>query len=276
MNGAMKVHQVPAASDNLVWIIECVATREAGVVDGPGAGEALELCEARGLKLTTVLNTHTHFDHIGVNNDLDRRGLLNGMRVFGPALVAADVPGITDLVSEGDVVAVGDCQGRVMVTEGHINGHVSFVFGDVLFCGDTLFTGGCGYLFDGPPEVMFDSLLRLAALPGETRVCCAHEYTQDNLRFAYMVEPDNPLLVDRIRHTWTVRSRGGCVVPSTVELERATNPFLRPGSPELLRIVGEMMPDRVLADPAAVFAATRALKDGGAHKVIPDADLPLG
>ena len=121
----------------------------------------------------SILNTHTHWDHIGINNDLERRGELARFRVVGPAKVASDVPGITEAVREGDSIQFGGVTGRVMLTEGHLNGHVSYVFGDVLFCGDTLFGGGCGYLFDGPPAKMFQSLLRLAALPGETRVLCA-------------------------------------------------------------------------------------------------------
>lgn len=276
LGGAATIHQVPAWTDNLIWLLVCNETGATAAVDGPEAGAALAYCEAHGLRLTTLFNTHTHPDHIGINQDLERRGLLDGIHVVGPAKVGGSVPGLDEPVSDGDTVTLGALEGRVMLTEGHIDGHVSYVFGDVLFCGDTLFTGGCGYLFDGPPGAMFDSLMRLACLPPETRVCCAHEYTQDNLRFAYSVEPDNPALVARIQRVWTARADGGCVVPSTIAEERATNPFLRPGSPTLIERVRPSRPGLDVSDPAAVFAATRALKDTRAYKTdLPDDALPL-
>ena len=275
MAGALEVHQILSWEDNLIWLAVCTATKTAAVVDGPEAGGVLDYCEAHGLRLTTILNTHTHADHIGVNVDLKRRGLLEGLTVVGCGDVASAIPGITTHVDEGSEVRIGEVVGRVMRTEGHIDGHVSYVFGDVLFCGDTLFAGGCGYLFDGPPEKMFDSLMRLAELPGGTRVCCAHEYTQDNLRFAWSVEPDNEALAERIRHVWAVRGEGGSVVPSTIAVETATNPFLRPGSPTLRARVADALPERTLASFADVFAATRALKDTKAYRASGDTELPL-
>ena len=275
VGGAARLHQVPAWSDNLIWLLECVETGEVAIVDGPEAAPVLAYCEAHGLRPTTILNTHTHGDHVGINHDLAKRGLLDAMRVVGPASRASEVPGLTEPVGEGDEVRVGALVGRVMLTEGHLDGHVSYVFGDLLFCGDTLFSGGCGYLFDGPPETMFRSLVRLAALDGHTRVCCAHEYTEDNLRFAWSVEPDNAALAQRIRDVWAVRAEGGCVVPGTLEEERATNPFLRPGSPTLAARVTAAWPDRPLASASAMFAAMRALKDIGAYKAAEDEGLPL-
>ena len=275
LDGAIAVHQVPVWQDNLCWIVVCTKTGEAAVVDGPQADEVLQYVEAHGIRLTTVLNTHTHRDHIGINLDLKSRGLLSSMRVVGPARAADDVPGLTEPVDEGDTVSLGHVTGRVLRTEGHIDGHISFVFGDVLFCGDTLFTGGCGYLFVGPPKRMYDSLMRLAALPGETRVCCAHEYTEDNLRFAWFVEPENSALAQRIREVWATRAEGGCVVPSTIAEECATNPFLRPGSATIVRRLKETMPERALETYADCFAATRALKDSKMHREADDSALPL-
>jgi hydroxyacylglutathione hydrolase len=274
MGGALRVHMVPASHDNICWLVECTETGEVAVVDGPSAEAVLAYVEGRGLDLRAVFNTHTHGDHIGVNHGLARRGKLGDLRVVGAAAVAEQVPGLTEPVGEGDEVRLGALVGRVMLTEGHIDGHISLVFGDVLFCGDTLFTAGCGRVFGGPPSKMFDSLLRLAALDGETRVFCAHEYTQDNLRFAWSVEPDNEALVDRIGRVWAVRAEGRSAVPSTIEEERATNPFLRPGAPTLVAKVSEAM-GRALRNPGEVFAATRALKDRGFYKRIPDSDLPL-
>ena len=226
-DGRLEIHPVPAWQDNIVWIAACVETGEAAAVDGPDAAAALAYCEAKGLRLTTILNTHTHMDHVGINHDLAGRGRLDALRVFGPRRAADAVPGLTDPVDEGDTVHVGRVEGRVLTTEGHIDGHVSFVFDHALFCGDTLFAAGCGYLFDGPPRKMYESLRRLVALPGATRVFCAHEYTEDNLRFAWSVEPDNEALADRIRRVFALRARGECSLPSTVEEERATNPFVR-------------------------------------------------
>lgn len=274
-DGALEIHQVPAWQDNLIWLAVCTETGEAAAVDGPEAGGALAYCESRGLSLTTILNTHTHGDHVGINRDLKRRGLLDDMRVFGPGRAAAGVPGLTDPVDEGDRVRIGGAEGRVLLTEGHIDGHVSYVFDDVLFCGDTLFAAGCGYLFDGPPEKMHASLTRLAELPAATRVCCAHEYTLDNLRFAWSVEPENPDLAERIRSVWAIRAEGGCAVPSTIAQERATNPFLRHGSAALSQRVAAAWPDRTLDSPAAIFAATRALKDRKDYRALGDGPLPL-
>ena len=274
-DGRLTVHQVPAWVDNLVWIVVCSETGEAAVVDGPEAGPVLDYCKEQGLRVTTVLNTHTHGDHVGINHDLRKRGLLDGMTVVGPARRADDVPGLTRAVDDGDVVRVGAVEGRVLLTEGHLDGHVSFVFGDLLFCGDTMFAGGCGRLFDGPPVKMHESLKRLAALPGETRVCCAHEYTQDNLRFAWSLEPGNEALAERIRRLWALRAEGGCTVPSRIEEERATNPFVRTESPELVASVRAALPDAPLGSALEVFTATRRLKDLGGYKARGDAGLPL-
>ncbi|MEE2751407.1 MAG: hydroxyacylglutathione hydrolase [Myxococcota bacterium] len=275
-NDGLRVHQVPAAEDNLVWLVECMATGEVAAVDGPSAVEALAYCDANGLKLTTILNTHTHPDHVGINRDLGRRGLLGGMRVVGFSGRRAEIPGLTEGVDEGSTVMLGAVKGRVMRTEGHIDGHISFLFEDVLFCGDTLFTAGCGYLVDGPPEPMHASLERLAELPADTRVCCAHEYTQDNLRFAWSIEPGNEALAQRIRSTWEARVRGECVVPSTIGLERGTNPFLRTESPEIQASMARAGPGRDLSSSAEVFAATRALKDRKDYRSLNEASLPLG
>jgi hydroxyacylglutathione hydrolase len=274
-DGSLEVHQIPAAQDNLIWLAVCTKTGAAAVVDGPSAGGLLDYCKANGIELGAIFNTHTHHDHIGVNADLASRGLLDGLRVVGPARVADQVPGITERVDDGAEVTLGAVTGRVMLTEGHINGHISYVFDDVVFCGDTMFGAGCGYLFDGPPAKMHDSLTRLSQLDGGTRVCCAHEYTQDNLRFAWSVEPDNEALAQRIREAWTLRSAGGCTVPSTIELERATNPFLRHGSASLRANVAKAWPDKTLSTPAEIFAATRALKDRKDYKSLSDQQLPL-
>lgn len=269
-SGALRIHQIPSMMDNLIWLIVDPASKRAAAVDGPEAGVVLEHCEKHGFELTTIVNTHTHYDHVGINHDLAERKKLADTRVIGPKRAAKDVPGLTDPVDDGDTVELFGQTARVMLTEGHIDGHVSYLIDGVLFCGDTLFGAGCGYLFDGPPAKMHDSLSRLAALPEDTLVCCAHEYTQDNLRFAWSVEPDNDALAERIRRDWALRADGGCTIPTTIGVERETNPFLRTHSATIRSKVGVDG-----EDGAAIFAATRALKDGKAYKSIGDETLPL-
>jgi hydroxyacylglutathione hydrolase len=273
--GRLTLHQIPAAHDNLIWLLADDAEKTAAAVDGPNAAGVLAYCEAHDLRLTTIFNTHTHHDHIGINVDLAARGQLAALRVVGARARASEIPGLTEPVVDGDSVTFGGVPGRVMLTEGHIDGHVSYVFGEVLLCGDTMFAAGCGYLFDGPPAKMHDSLQRLAALPPETLVCCAHEYTQDNLRFAWSIDPDNEALARRIREVWDLRARGECSVPSTIAVERETNPFLRATVPEIAARLAAAMPDHDVSTPAGAFAAARALKDRKDYRRHEDADLPL-
>ena len=265
-SGSFEVHQIPAAQDNLVWLLVCKRTGAAAVIDGPDAGGVLAYVEQHGIALTHVLNTHTHGDHIGVNRELAQRGLLQRLQVFGPAKVASQVPGITRPVDDGDTIEVGACRARVMRTEGHIEGHICFVFDDVLFSGDHLFAGGCGRVFTGDYRAMHDGLVRLAALEGQTRVCCAHEYTEDNLHFARSVEPDNAELAARYEAVRKIRAAGRSAVPSCIAEERATNPMLRTDSPSLIAQLRVQAKDADLSTPLAIFTATRKLKDSGAYK----------
>lgn len=271
----LEVHQIPVWQDNLVWALVDPREKIAAVVDGPEAAPVLAYLDGLGLTLTTIFNTHTHGDHVGINHALHDLGRLGDLTVVGAQQTASDIPGLTHPVADGDTVEFAGVTGRAMLTEGHINGHLSFLFDDALFCGDTLFAGGCGYLFDGPPKKMHDSLTRLASLPDETKVCCAHEYTQDNLRFAWSIDSGNPALAQRIRDTWALRGRGECSLPSTIGLERATNPFLRTDDPALVAAIQVAGPKQDLDTPAGVFAATRALKDAQHYRSQDEADLPV-
>jgi hydroxyacylglutathione hydrolase len=265
-SGAFEVHQIPAASDNLVWLMVCRASGHCAVVDGPSAEEALAYAAEHGLRIDTVLNTHTHGDHVGVNVDLARRGLLQGMQVIGPYAAREEVPGLTRGVRHDDTLQVGEVSGRVIVANGHIRAHVCFLFEDVLFAGDALFAGGCGRVFTGDFAASYEGLARLAALAPETRVCCAHEYTEDNLAFALSVEPENQALIERKARVRELRAQGGCAVPSTIAEELATNPMLRWSSPALITHVCEQSGNPSLSAPLDVFTATRKLKDSGRYK----------
>lgn len=275
MSGAAEVHQVPVWRDNFSWILVCRRRGEAAIVDGPEAKPVLDHIAAHDLRLTTILTTHTHPDHIGIHRELERQGKLASLRVVGNRELADVIPGLSEGVGEGDAVSLGDLRGQVMLTEGHIDGHITYLFDDLLFCGDTLFGAGCGYLFDGPPAKMHASLERLSKLDDHVRVCCAHEYTEDNLRFAWSVEPDNEALAARIRAVWALRARGESSVPSTIGEERATNPFLRWRSDTIKASVRAALPDEPLETPAQVFAATRKLKDQKLYKGQDDSVLPL-
>jgi len=274
-NDQLTVHQVPSADDNLIWLAVCNATGATAAVDGPEAQSVLDHCERHGLRLTAILNTHTHPDHIGINRDFAKRHELRHLRVVGSNMRADDIPGITERVNDGDRFQLGDSVGEVWLTEGHLDGHISFLIDGVLFCGDTLFGGGCGRLFDGPPAKMHASLQRFAALPNDTQVCCAHEYTQDNLRFAWMIDRDNEALRARIQTVWNVRRIGGSTVPFTIGEELATNPFVRVTDPAIRWAVGEEFPEVDTADPSAVLAALRAWKNRGDHRAMPNDALPI-
>jgi len=260
--GRLRITALPAANDNLVWLVEDLATGTVAAVDGPDASAVEAWEEAHGKQLSIVLTTHTHGDHIGLHRALQAAGRLDAIHVVGSAEPKNPIPGIDQTVVDGDTVRIGDTEGTVLRVDGHQDGHVAYLIDGALFCGDTLFAGGCGYLFDGPPSAMFASLMRLAALPDETLVCCAHEYTEDNLRFAHSVEPDSEALNARIEAVKATRAEGACTLPSTIGVERATNPFLRPGSPQI-RSTLDLGPD---VPHAEVFAAARALKDTGAYK----------
>ena len=250
---------IPAFADNYIWLLRDGDV--AAVVDPGDAAPVIAYLDRERIALCAILATHHHGDHVGGIPALLERGQVP---VFGPS--REKIPGRTQAVSGGDRIDVPgiDATFDVIDVPGHTAGHVA-LFGEfagvpVLFCGDTLFTGGCGRLFEGTPEQMWTSLSALAALPSDTRVYCGHEYTLANLRFALAVEPDNADLKERDAREQAKRSRGEPTVPSTMGEERATNPFLRAHLPAV-KAAAAAHAGHPLADDVASFAALREWKN---------------
>lgn len=249
-----QVSGIPAFEDNYLWLIH--DQRQAWVVDPGDEDPVLDFLHAHQLALAGVLCTHHHGDHVGGVVALAQR--CGAPPVYGPALER--IPGRTDPVHEGQVLALACGPVTVMEVPGHTAGHVAYLWQDRIFCGDTLFALGCGRLFEGSPAQMHDSLTRLAALPGERRVHCAHEYTLSNLAFALAVDPDNPALLARAGRERATRAQGRPTVPALLSEERATNPFLR-ADQATLRASAERHCGGPLSDPLAVFTCLRQWKN---------------
>jgi hydroxyacylglutathione hydrolase len=220
----MEIVAVPAFSDNYLWLVHDEASGETAVVDPGDAAPVLAEAERRGWRIGQVWNTHWHRDHTGGNLAIKQT---TGARISGPA--GEDIPGRDVALSEGDVVHLGTHVGRVIDVPGHTLGHIALIFeqDSIAFVGDTMFAMGCGRLFEGTPEQMFGSLQQLAALPDETRLYCAHEYTLSNACFAAHAEPGNAAIADRLDQVKRLREEGKITLPTTVAQERETNPFVR-------------------------------------------------
>jgi hydroxyacylglutathione hydrolase len=261
LSKSLSVLAVPAFHDNYLWLIH--DGRHAAVVDPGDARPILAALDAHGLTLVAILLTHHHADHVGGVQTLLQH---SKVPVFGPASEA--IASVSQALSEGDTVAIPQLGLKLSILDvpGHTSGHIAYVAEDQpwLFCGDTLFGGGCGRLFEGSPEQMIDSLAKLSRLPDDTLVYCAHEYTVSNLRFALAVEPDNPLLTARMASEQAKRRRQQATVPSTIGLENATNPFLRYQQPTIiasLHASGRLTDQHRPTDPVAAFAALREWKN---------------
>lgn len=252
---ALEVHMFPCLSDNYGFLIHDPDTDFTAVIDTPEVEAINAALSEKGWRLTHILNTHHHFDHAGGNEALKAQW---GCTIVGAAVDAARIPGIDVQVVDGERLPFGSSEAQVLETPGHTTGHIAFYFAEdgIAFVGDTLFALGCGRLFEGSPEQMWTSLKKLMALPDETVVYCAHEYTQANAAFALSVEPGNGDLLARCEEINSLRARGVPTVPTTIGLEKATNPFLRPDSENLRATVGLSG-----GDPVAVFTETRRLKD---------------
>ncbi|WP_265569720.1 hydroxyacylglutathione hydrolase [Sphingomicrobium nitratireducens] len=222
----LEIACVPAFADNYLWLLHAPATGETAVVD-PGDGEAvLAAAKERGWTLTHVLNTHWHPDHTGGNVRVKEA---TGATIYGPAPEAEKIPGIDHELGEGDRLSFGGEDAEIWHVPGHTLGHIAYVFrgAGFAFVGDTLFAMGCGKLFEGTPEQMHASLQRFTDLPADMKLYCAHEYTLSNARFAAHAFPGDAPIADRLEAVAKAREAGERTVPTTVEKEIATNPFLR-------------------------------------------------
>ncbi len=247
----LTVRQFPCLSDNYGFIIRDQASGRTACIDTPDPGAILAALEKEGWGLDFIFNTHWHPDHAGGNAAVKAA---TGAVIVGPQEVTR-ISELDRVVSDGDVVELGETRFEVMDTGGHTMGHITYfdAADRIAFVGDTIFALGCGRLFEGTAQQMWTSLSRLAALPEETQVYCAHEYTASNARFALSVDPD-PVLRRRADEIFAARERGEPTVPTTIALEKATNPFLR--APRLAAGLGKAgVPDH------EAFAAVRAAKD---------------
>lgn len=259
----LNIEPIPAFNDNYIWLITSEGDPGAYVVDPGDASVVESVLEARELELTGILVTHHHFDHTGGVLQLRAN---HSPTVYGP--VNRSIEGVDVRVSAGDEVHVLGEMFSVLEVPGHTLDHIAYVSSEApgtassgaLFCGDTLFAAGCGRLFEGTPAMMHASLESLVALPGDTRVYCAHEYTLANLGFAQAVEPDNDALAERARQAQLTREQGKPTVPSTLSLELETNPFVRCSQPALLASLRQQGKLEDIA-PESVFATVRQWKD---------------
>jgi len=248
---------IPALSDNYIFLLHDPVSGETAAVDPAQAEPVIAALRKQGWHLDYIFNTHHHADHVGANLALKAQ---TGCKIVAAADDRRRIPGIDIAVADGDSLKLGEHHFKVMAAPGHTLGHILYYCPDslALFCGDTLFSMGCGRLFEGSAEQMWQSLQMLKALPQETRVYCAHEYTEANGRFALSVEADNAQLQQRVRQVAELRRQNLPSIPSTIGLELATNPFLRENSAGIRQALGA--DDG--ATPLEVFTRLRLLKDG--------------
>ncbi len=234
----LEIVRIPVLSDNYVWLVHEAISGETMVVDPAVAEPVLAQASARGWRITQIWNTHWHPDHTGGNAaikaDCEQSG--GTCVITGPAAEAARIPTLDKMVAQGDVVRVGAVEASVIDVPAHTAGHIAFHFAEqkAAFVGDTLFAMGCGRLFEGTAQQMYDNMRKLEAMPDDTAVYCAHEYTQSNGRFALTVEPENAALAARMADVDAMRLRGQPTVPTSIGAEKATNPFMRAASVEIL------------------------------------------
>jgi len=254
----LDISPIPAFNDNYIWLLRRQGTAHSAVVDPGDAAPVIQRLRREGLSLEAILITHKHGDHVGGVRELKR--VWPDAVIYGPA--GEQIPSIERLLTEGDRIELNGvgAEFQVLDVPGHTEGHIAYLGQGSLFCGDTLFAAGCGRVFSGTHEQLHRSLQRIAALPPETRLYCAHEYTLDNLGFAAWVEPDNQDLARRRKGAEEMRAENRPTVPSRLDLELLTNPFLRSSEPVVIA-AAERYAGKKLQSPAAVFTAIRTWKD---------------
>uniref|UniRef100_A0A061RZ71 hydroxyacylglutathione hydrolase n=1 Tax=Tetraselmis sp. GSL018 TaxID=582737 RepID=A0A061RZ71_9CHLO len=252
----MEVERIPCLSDNYVWLLKESSSGKVAVVDPSEFGPVDSVLESRGLKLDYIINTHHHFDHTGGNLQLQKK---YGCEVVGAKSDRDRIPGIQTALGDGDTWKFGSLDVVCYETPGHTSGHVTYYVPEAksVFPGDTLFLMGCGRVFEGTPEQMHASLSKIKALPADTKVYCAHEYTQANAKFALVVNPGNQELKARAAEVAGMRAKGEATVPGVLGQELATNPFLRWDDAEIKKSVGLSSG----ASDVETFAAVRRAKD---------------
>ena len=255
MSTSLDIVRIPVLSDNYVWLMREPQSGCVAVVDPAVAGPILAEADKRRWKISHILNTHHHGDHVGGNLEIKNA---TGCTIVGLGRDRARIPGIDVTVDDGDRFRFGEATAEVIFVPGHTVGHCAYAFHEekALFCGDTLFALGCGKMFEGTPRQFWTSLHRLKALPDDMRVYCAHEYTQSNARFAVTIETGNAALKARSAAIDAARARGEATVPSLLGEEKQTNPFLRADVASLQAAVG-----MAGKDPIDVFAEVRHRKD---------------
>ena len=252
---ALQIDHLICLRDNFVWLLREPESGAVACVDPSEAAPVKAKLDALGWQLTHILNTHHHPDHTGGNVELKR---MTGATIVGPAADKARIPGIDIALAENETYDFGKETARVYDIPGHTRGHIAFWFekAKAVFTGDTLFAMGCGRLFEGTPAMMWSSLSKLMALPDATRVYCGHEYTLNNGKFALSIEPNNGALKARMKDVEATRAKNAPTMPSTIGLEKATNPFLRPNSAEIRQSL-----DMEGASDVEVFGEMRKRKD---------------
>lgn len=250
---ALEIDLIPALSDNYIYLVRDPETGTVAVVDPGEAAPVIEVLDQRELVLDLILNTHHHGDHIGGNAELKET---YGARLIGPASEAERIADMDQMVAAGDMVAIGNEEARVFEIPGHTRGHIAFWFpeADALFAGDTMFSLGCGRLFEGTPAEMWESLKQLRALPDSAHLYCGHEYTQSNARFALSIDGGNAALKAHAVEIDGKRAKGEPTIPALLGREKKTNPFLRADDPALMATMGG-------SDAIDTFAKIRAAKD---------------
>lgn len=251
----LDIIQIPVLTDNYIYLLHDTVSGETAAIDPALAKPVLRVLNQHGWQLTYIFNTHHHSDHVGGNLELKRQ---TGCQIIGSETDKHRIPAIDRSVQDGETINIGKHTAKVITTAGHTSGHIVYYFAEdnALFCGDTLFVMGCGRLFEGSAAELWQSLQKLKALPINTRVYCAHEYSQNNARFALSVEPDNLALQQKMRQIQERRANNLPTVPSTIDEELATNPFFRETSPTLRKNLN--CEDNT---PVEVFAKLRRLKD---------------